>query len=342
MIRAFLYCDDAYFVNAFSGYVTKNSRDLSFYCFSDLEKARSFYQMTKIGFNVLICEKTFFDLTKVRENKILLVSDKSSFADTQEKTINIFQPAPSIIADIKAALSLTEQINSAKTRIVPVISVQGGSGRSTIAYALAVTAVRNGRQAMYFNLEEVPSTVQLYKHQFHSEIDNLIYKLQEGADIAPILLETMERDENGVQILPPFHSLEDMLSLSDENIEELLEVIDKKASIDYLFLDVPSGFHRIAEAVMKRAGVILQVFGDTPQGREKLEKINQDGYMINLSVGGALLTVLNRAASKEREVGIDAKLPHSNSLQNGEMVAKVLDKNPSYFKSCCLLLELIR
>lgn len=342
MTRVFLQSSDAYFVTHFSDFVSNNFRDMEFVCFSDLEKACSFYERTPYRFNVLICEKEMVSRVSVREKRVMYISDFTSLEDAGDSTINIYQSANSIIADIKSALALSGESVQGDTRIAAFTSMQGGAGKSTLAYALALAAVRQGKQAMYLNLEELPSVSQFNRYVFKRNIDDLIYQLQEGRDVAPMLLETVERDEYGVLMLPPFHSVEDMLSLNEKDMENLLKAISAVANVQYIFVDLPAGLNRITGILTQHASTVVHVWNDTIQGREKFARLSRDPYFMKSDIQGLQLHVLNRAENRAEEPGIDVKFPHSKSLQGGTMVSEVQDKNPLFLNSCMILLERIR
>jgi CobQ/CobB/MinD/ParA nucleotide binding domain protein len=341
-MRVFLQCDDAYFVGHFSDYVSHKYTDIEFFCFYDRERAFEIFNTMKNSFTAIICEHDFAVQLPETRSKILFVSEYSSFAESSSMTINIYQSVPAIIADLKSALSLNkENINMSDTAIVTMFSVQGGSGKSTIAYALALAAARQNYKALYLNFEEFASEKQMHRHEYKGRIENLLFKLGESSDIAPILLDTLEIDENGVYILPPFYSIEDLLSLTSKNIEYLLSTLVQKCNAKYIFIDLPTGFHRLTLDFMEHATSVLQVYSDTVQGREKLEKVKNDNYYTSSIVSGKRITVLNMAEKPDSESGVDIKFPKSSSLKDGKMIAEVEERNPSYLNVCNQLLGMI-
>lgn len=341
-MRIFLQCDDIYFVTHFSDYVSHNYSDIEFFCCYDRERAINTLSSMKGGFSAVICEKDFADSLPDIRNKILFVSDYSSFGDTLSQSINIYQSVPAIIADIKSALSLSsESVNLSDTAIVAMFSIQGGAGKSTIAYALALAAVTQGYRAIYLNFEEFSSESQMHRHEYKGQIENLLFKLSESADIAPVLLDTLEMDENGVYILPPFQSIEDLHSLNKKNIEHLIDTLVQAGNAKYIFLDLPTGFHRMTIDFMEYATTILQVYSDTVQGRDKFEKMQSDSYLTTLPISGKRMNILNMAERPDDEIGIDIKFPKSGSLRDGKMIAEVEERNPSYLAKCNQLLDLI-
>ncbi|MDY6307013.1 MAG: hypothetical protein SPL71_02995 [Oribacterium sp.] len=307
-----------------------------------MKKLVHLYRKPRCALMLSFATKTLSRLGGGIKSRLLVISDQSQFRDPDHSTINIYQSANSIIADIKASIAHEGNAIAGDVKVVALASVQGGSGKSTIAYALAIACVRAGKQAMFLNLEEIPSIAQFYKHEFKNSIDNLIYEIQEGNDFGPVLTDTLERDENGVLVLPPFHSVEDLLSLSEADISRLLDAIAENGIADFIFVDLPNGFHKISDIVEKRATTVLHIFSDTMQGREKLSRMTSDNYFIGSAYPGASFVVLNRAQSADSEAGIDLKFPNSNSLQRGDMVANVEDKNPMFLKSCMNLMEMLR
>jgi hypothetical protein len=148
-------------------------------------------------------------------------------------------------------------------------------------------------------------------------------------------------DENGVYILPPFQSIEDLHSLNKKNIEHLIDTLVQAGNAKYIFLDLPTGFHKITTDFMEYATTILQVYSDTAQGRDKFEKMQSDSYLTTLPISGKRMNILNMAEKPDDEIGIDIKFPKSGSLRDGKMIAEVEERNPSYLAKCNQLLDLI-
>lgn len=342
-MRIFLQCYDEYFVSRFSDYVSHNCMDINFFCFSDIEKAVETYNAMGGNFSAVICEKDFLQRINIKKSKVIIVEEYSSFLDPLAYTINIYQSTPAIVADLKSALSLDKESGIiSDTSIVAMFSTQGGSGKTTIAYSAALAATGQGYRTVYLNFEEVSSENQMHSHVYKGQVEKLIYKLNENADISSVLLETLEADENGVYTLPPFRSVEDVLSLSKKSIEYLIDSLVRTGNAKYIFVDLPTGFHSITMNVLEYATSIVQVYGDTLQGREKLKRTMEDIYYTSLPLNGKRITVLNSAKTPDDEPGIDVKFPISNSLREGKMISEIEEKNPLYLGRCNRLLEIIR
>lgn len=344
MIRVLLQCEDAYFMQAFSNYASANCHDMEFICFTTPEKAAEYLSSTVLRLDALLAARPVLELAAQPGATRLLVGERTVFSDPQQMQINIYQSGPAIISDIHNALALTGKhlfgnTGGRNVHVAAVYSVQGGSGKTVLSYALAAAAARRGKQALYINLEPFPAFGQLYAQEFSASMDDILFALKSGRDLAPVVLDTMERDRSNVMVLPPFRFAGDLLSLNEEDLKALLQVLAEKTDLEYIFLDLPAGLQPMNQWALENCSHVLQVYTDDAVGREHLKRAEEDVYFKNLPIPGAILTVLNKSRQKGAEENIAAKIPWSESLQQGGTVADVQERNPAFLKSCCDLLE---
>lgn len=345
MVRVLLQCDDAYFVRAFGNYASSYCQTMEFVCFTTASKALDYLASAALRFDALLATKEVLEGAGQPQAVRLLVSEQTAFSDPEAMQINIYQSGPAIISDIRSALSLTGshmfQSGDRQVRVVASYSVQGGGGKTVLSYALAAAAARSGRQALYVNLEPFPAYGQLYDHTFTHPIDDLLFALKGRRDPAAVVLDTMERNADNVMVLPPFNFAGDLLSLSQENLKTLIETLVERTSLEYIFIDLPTGFQQMNLWMLELCTSVLLVYSDDLIGREHMRRAQGDVYFQNLPIQGALLTVLNKCRQKVPEDGVTGKIPHSDSMQQGRRVAEVLERNPSFYKSCAELLDKI-
>ena len=347
MIRIFLQMDDTYFVKAFSNYVSNNCPELEFLCFTSVEKADEFLKGNTRRLDAIIGEERFIAGCGLADVICLTVSDHTAFSNPEAMRLNVYQAGRDIVADIKSALALRKGYlhtlsGQSMKNVVALFSQQGGSGKTTIAYALALTAVRQGKQAMYLNLEPVPYVGQLYNHVFRHSMDDLLFALKDGRELAPVMLDTLERNEAGVLILPPVHSTGDLLSLTQEDIRQIVQVLVENAGIDYLLIDLPCGLYPLNAWVLQECTTILQVYSDDECGRTKMRLAQSDLYYQELPIKGMNLPVMNKCRFSAADNGVAASIPFSESLQQGRTVGQVQESNPAYLNSFMALLQKLR
>lgn len=346
MIRILLQSDDGYFVNAFSNYASLHCANIEFVSFTTAEKALDYLSSSTLRLDAVLATRSVLDRMPASSTMKLLISDRTLYAQADPMQINIYQAGSAILSDIKSALALSGNrmfglVGGRQVQVVAAFSVQGGSGKSVLSYALAATAARQGKQALYLSLDPFPAWEQLYDHKFTAVMDDLLFAVKGSRDLAPVVLDTMERNDDKVLVLPPFRFAGDLLSLSRENLEKLLDVLVEKTDLDYIFLDLPVGFQELNLWALELSSCVLQVYTDNKAGRERLHRMQEDVYFQNLPIQASVLTVLNQCRQRDAEKGITAKIPRSESLLQGRRVTDVQERNPAFLKSCTELLQAI-
>lgn len=346
MLRILLQFDDPYFVKAFSNYVSANCPELEFMCYTSVEKANNYLRSSARRLDAIIGEEAFLAQQDLPDVVKLCAAEQTIFSRPDAMQINIYQSGSAIISDIKNALALQKRYLTTATgriaqNIVAVYSAQGGSGKTTICYALALAAVKAGKQALYLNLEPVPCRAQLYLHNFKSSIDDLLFALKDRRELGPIVLDTMERNEAGVLVMPPFHTVNDLLSLTQEELKQTLRILAENVGVEYLFIDLPCGLQPLNLWVLEECTTMLQIYSDDVCGRSRLEQVEEDVYYQDLPIKGKTLKVLNKCRKKGPEEKIDVKIPFSESLQQGRTVGEVQERNPAFLQGCTEILNKI-
>ena len=346
MIRVLLQCDDSYFTQAFSSYTSANCQNIEFICFTMPDKALRYISEARLRLDAVLAPEAFLDQLPDGPMVKLQIDEKTIFSSEESMHINIYQAGRAILSDIRSALNLAAggdlmDAGQQGTGVTAVYSVQGGSGKTVLAYGLAAAAARKGKKVMYLNLEPFPAFEQLYSQEFSTGLDLLLYALKSGQDLAPVVLDTMERNRDQVMVLPPARFAGDLLSLTEDEVKKLLQVLTANADLEQIIVDLPTGFQPINQWVLEQSTTILQVYTDNLVGREHLNRAQEDLYFQNLPLKAQTLVVLNRCLQKSAEPGVAAKIPQSDSLQQGQRVADVQEKNPAFLKSCLDLLEQI-
>lgn len=348
MFTVLLQNDDDFFIKNFSDFVATSIKDIQFLCYTDIDKAIKELEDSKIHIVAAIGNENFIERINTSDkidSKIvkLLTSNETVIKKDDISKLNIYQNGKSFVSDVRTAISSITgnglgQVNG--RYVVSFFSVQGGCGKSTLAYALAMVAVSSGKQAMYINFE--PSG---YIDRFYSPLDpkglnDLLYNLRDGRkDVQEQILNTRKRDENGVWVLPPFENISELYKLERKQLEVLITNLHEKVDVDYIFIDLPSGYQDINLWVMTKSNVIIHTATNVAGGEKRLEKTLQDIYYKNIEFAGKTITVINKKSEDPIRAVVDMTVPYSNSLSKDVKLIEVLKTNPGYYKAIKELLD---
>lgn len=348
MFTVLLQNDDDFFIKNFSDFVATSIKDIQFLCYTDIDKAIKELEDSKIHIVAAIGNENFIERINTSDkidSKIvkLLTSNETVIKKDDISKLNIYQNGKSFVSDVRTAISSITgnglgQVNG--RYVVSFFSVQGGCGKSTLAYALAMVAVSSGKQAMYINFE--PSG---YVDRFYSSLDpkglnDLLYNLRDGRkDVQEQILNTRKRDENGVWVLPPFENISELYKLERKQLEVLITNLHEKVDVDYIFIDLPSGYQDINLWVMTKSNVIIHTATNVAGGEKRLEKTLQDIYYKNIEFAGKTITVINKRSEDPIRAVVDMTIPYSNSLNKDVKLIEVLKTNPGYYKAIKELLD---
>lgn len=348
MITVLLQNEDDFFIKNFSDFVATSIKDIQFLCYTDIDKAIKELEDSKIHIVAAIGNESFIERINASEkidNKIvkLLTSNETVIKKDDISKLNIYQNGKSFVSDVRTAISSITGNGLAQVNgryVVSFFSVQGGCGKSTLAYALAMVAVSSGKQAMYINFEPSAFVDRFYSPLDPKGLNDLLYNLRDGRkDVQEQILNTRKRDENGVWVLPPFENISELYKLERKQLEVLIANLHEKVDVDYIFIDLPSGYQDINLWVMTKSNVIIHTATNVAGGEKRLEKTLQDIYYKNIEFAGKTITVINKKSEDPIRAVVDMTIPYSNSLNKDVKLIEVLKTNPGYYKAITELLN---
>lgn len=348
MFTVLLQNNDEFFIKNFSDFVATSIKDIQFLCYTDVDKAIKELEDSKIHIVAAIGSEEFINRVNASEkidSKVvkLLTASETLIKKDSTSQVNIYQNGKSFVSDVRTAISSITgngigQVNG--RHIVSFFSVQGGCGKSTLAYALAMVAVSSGKQAMYLNFEPSAYLDRFYTPMDSKGLNDLLYNLRDGRkDVQEQILNTRKRDENGVWVLPPFENISELYKLEKKQLEVLITNLHEKVDVDYVFIDLPSGYHEMNLWVMNRSNVIIHTASNVAGGEKRLEMTLQDIYYKNIEFAGKTITVIIKKCENPIRAVVDMTIPFSNSLSKDVKVLDVLKTNPGYYKAIQELLD---
>ncbi|MCI9146713.1 MAG: AAA family ATPase [Hungatella sp.] len=179
--------------------------------------------------------------------------------DTVKKYQKMESLANTVLFKYAEANNAPEMVRgNSNTRIAAFYSPAGGTGKTTLALALAMTAAMAGVRVMYLNLEEIDSVNDVLERTSGSLSDIFLALKTRGMN-AGIKVKGAIRTESqaGFDYISGVESVSEYEELNGKEIGELLNIIRELADYDLVVVDQSSGFTDKTRAVLAEADTVM-------------------------------------------------------------------------------------
>lgn len=345
-IQILFVCTDPYFAELFSNYVGSAQHEFSISCFTDREKALAYWQAHRDSIQAVLAGQAF--LAHCGEGSALPIClaehTQRSEVPGELQYLNIYQQRRDTLADLQLILRSHLGLPQARrdhghTRVLSFFSTQGGSGKSTLAYLTALRAAQEGKAA-YLSLEPAPFSDRLYS-QPQSTVtgEDLLYAIRDRQDPAKAILPALLHNAHNVYVLPSSQSLQDLLELTAEDWEFLLEGLLQYAGMDHIILDLGSELSSINRMAFDHSDLAVLVYTDDTTGQGKRDRLLKDPNFSQLGLTCPYLEARNKCHQKVAATETLAPFPFSRTMDTGESLSVVLGGNSDLFSGCTQLLQ---
>ncbi len=210
--------------------------------------------------------------------------------------------------------------HSGSSNVISVFSASGGTGKTTTAFHLANQMKGNGLAVFYLNLELINSSTLFFDVEHLSSSSPLLYYLKSNAEeLQSKMKELMVVDQNtGIPFFYFMPSAEEMLDLSEQEIELLLDNLIKLEDYDYIIVDLESTINSISLTTLKKSDQVIWLLGNDMYSFHKtgylLEELH--GFANDGSFSERVQLVLNKYTGSmgpslvEMGIEIDHYLPY--------------------------------
>lgn len=237
--------------------------------------------------------------------KILLTKGQVPEGLEREPAIYKYQSAEKIIREAlyyyseEARPFLQASLLKEKVRLYGVYSPVQRVGKTTFALALGSVHARK-RRTLYLNLEAYSGFAQIFMSDCEWNLGDLLYFLKKGKQGFLYKLKSMVQSFGDLDYIFPVRSPEDLLAVTEEEWETLLERLAADAGYECLILDFSDCIQGLAELLGKCSRVYMPVLEDTVSQAKigQFERVLEERGFENL-----------------REVIEKIKLPRTRSAQ---------------------------
>ncbi len=258
---------DITLLNRFStALATKFSDKLEVYSFSNLEKALSSVESTRI--DVLLASLDYeisSDMLPKTCGFAYMVDSKDIKSIREEHAICRFQKIDLIYKDILSVFSEKESIVAGENGFLGnckliMFTGLGGTGASTAAAACALNFAARGKRVLYLNLEKYGSADVFFNGEGQFTMSDIVYSIKSRKSNLSLKLESsVKHDNRGVYYFSRPNLVLDFLELKTEDLKLLINTLKASAQYDYIIVDKDFGLSEDDFAICDMVQEIIMV-----------------------------------------------------------------------------------
>ena len=251
-----------------------------------LEKSLEVKKYDSVLFNPDICdEKIRFSNVKLpiclysnEEKNAVLYSEYNKVIKYQ-RISKLYKDIIKLYAD--KAGDIPDFDNIHRSKVVAVYSPIGGSGKTTVALAMASMISSLGENVLYLNAEQLDSSSCLNEHTVDEDgITILLEALEENINFELKLKGIVKKGIDGFSYIEGFERIVDYNSVSNEEAEAVLEKIIRYGNYGVVIVDMGSCLNEIGKAVFEKADRIIIVEKPGDVSMKKIEMFSKQALTL--------------------------------------------------------------
>lgn len=149
----------------------------------------------------------------------------------------------------------------------------GGAGSSTAAAAMAISAARRGKKALYINAERFGDTSAWFNGPGSGTLSDVIYAVKSGKGNLRLKAESAVRTaDNGACFIASCPAPMDVTELTAPNVEALLDAMTTGGAWDCVIVDAELAFSEAALTLFRRAEAIVMTSDGSGVSSARLDR----------------------------------------------------------------------
>lgn len=307
---AILEKDPSYLNRIVSAFNTKYADKFEIYSFTDKEMALATLDPSRI--DVLIASDSFdinVEALPKRCGFAYFVDAVDVDSINDQRAICKFQKADLIYKQILSIYSENSgraaglKLGDNHAKVVAFSSPCGGVGASSLAAAFAVRMTKQGKKALYLNLEKYGSSDVFFAGEGQFDISDIIFSLKsKKANLAMKLESCVKQDHTGVYFYSQAKFALDMMELGKEEISRFISELRLTGIYDYIVVDIDFSLSKDTLDVFRTMSNIVMVGDGSEVSNMKIFRTynalvaleqNTDNSLLN-----KLLLVYNKFSNK--------------------------------------------
>lgn len=216
-------------------------------------------------------EMYFEELDDIGIKLICVLDDGKLLKEyTKCEILDKFQLAESIANNVlKKYTEKTDIIITAKgerdTKTIAVYSPISGSGKTTIAYSIALKLAHSGQRVFYLNFEDNATTEMFFDTKGDEDLSQILFYLKAQVKNLALKIDFIKKEDpnTGINYFNPLKSNLELEEITAKEYAMLLRELKNLSNYDYIIVDLGSGFNeKIAEVLNQVDNIVLTIVND--------------------------------------------------------------------------------
>lgn len=273
---------DNFFLKSFSRYILEHNSAFEINTFTSVDYLMSYISSNSI--DLLLIEENMLttELSSRLSNTLILILDDVSKETSSYVHINKYQKTENFVKEItfryaesKGDKSLLSE-SSGGADVISVYSPIGGSGKTTIALALAGALSKNGFKVLYFNMEKFNSSISYLNDNVESISEIFLRLKNKSLNISFEIMKRLGTDECGLKYLGAPDSSMEFNEMSEDEVRTLIDELANIADLDYLIIDLPTEFDTRFMDIVKRSRYVSVIATEDKIGISKINNFMRE------------------------------------------------------------------
>lgn len=254
---------DIPYLNQVSGYFMERVPQIELLTFTKEETLMK-YLIQESNIDIVVIDEDFVNenLERATEGLTRIVLSSGNTFPEKFFSIKKYQRLETLANEI--LLRYAEENNTieivrghSRTKIVAMYSPAGGTGKTTLALALATASSSLGFRVLYLNLEEIDCIHCFFEKTSGTLSDVFLALKTKGSDAGIKLKSSVEKCSAGFFYLTGVDSVSEYDEISEDDLKYLLRSIREISDYDLVVIDLSSSFSARIQRVLEETDQIL-------------------------------------------------------------------------------------
>jgi cellulose biosynthesis protein BcsQ len=308
--------------------------------FSDKKQLKEYLTIEKSKIDILVADPIFLNQIINLSNieVVCILSSGIIPADFKKyNSINKFLIGEKLVERIQEIYSeQTKKIfihqGSKNSKVISILSPMGGTGKTTISFAVAKELSKNNLNTFYLNLDENSIINYFFDNQNKVGLTQVFYHIKaKTINLSNRLQTFISKDEHyGIDFFMPSKNFLETDEITSEEYIELISEMREISKYDYILVDLPTMFSEKSVAVLRDSNIAIVVISKDIISKFKTTSfINQLSLLekkYNIDILNKLIIVVNKTNHFSLNDITDYKLESFKDILTVDFIKDLYDE----------------